>query len=207
MAGPHFSVEDIVSERFWDARYRERDRIWSGEPNRHLVAEAAELTPGHALDLGCGEGGDAIWLASRGWTVDAVDISAVALDRGAEAAARAGVADRVRWLRRDLVTWRPEGPYDLVSAQYVHLPPALRRSVLTASASAVRTGGSLLVVGHAREAHREWDGHDVPDELFAAPEEVTDLLGDPWQWLVETCGLRGTADHTDAVYRATRLPD
>jgi cyclopropane fatty-acyl-phospholipid synthase-like methyltransferase len=201
------SVEDIISEEFWEARYREKPQIWSGKANRNLIAEATGLKPGRALDLGCGEGGDALWLAQHGWTVDAADISSVALKRGAGAAADAGVGDRIRWLQRDLVTWRPDERYDLISAQYVHVPAALRADLFAAAAAAVNPGGSLLVVGHALESHREFDGHKPPVELFFAPEEITGLLGDPWLWLVETCEVRGSGLETDAVYRARRLPD
>lgn len=200
------NVEEIVSEEYWDTRYREKPRIWSGKVNRNLVAEAADLKPGRALDLGCGEGGDALWLAQHGWTVDAADISSVALERGAAAATEAGAADRISWLQRDLVTWRPEGRYDLVSAQYLHLPSELRKDLIAAAAAAVDPGGSLLVVGHALEAHREFDGDEPPADLFFEPEEITGLLGDPWLWLVETCETRGEGHDTDAVYRATRLP-
>ena len=200
-----FNLEDIVKAEFWDARYRELPQMWSGTANRNLVSEAGELKPGRALDLGCGEGGDAIWLAQRGWTVDAADISSVALERGASAAAAAGVASQIRWLQRDLLNWRPDEQYDLVSAQYLHLPPNLRNPIITAAAAAVRPGGSLLVVGHAEEARRTRDGHEFPADLYFSPEEMTGLLGDPRLWLVETCELRGAGEETDAVYRATRL--
>src|SRR5437868_11485422 len=95
---------DMFTQEFWDARYRSADRIWSGNPNQHLVAQVAELISGMALDVGSGEGADAIWLAARGWQVTAIDVSTVALERAAEQAAAAGrqLADRITWLRADV---------------------------------------------------------------------------------------------------------
>ncbi|WIX93689.1 class I SAM-dependent methyltransferase [Amycolatopsis sp. DG1A-15b] len=182
---------------------RDEHRIWSGNVNVNLRTEVEGLKPGHALDLGSGEGGDAIWLAKQGWTVDGVDISTTALARAEEAGAEAGVT--VNWLHRNILEWRPEAQYDLVSAQYMHLPPDLRRDVFTAAAAAIRPGGSLLVVGHSPKAMREFDGQKPPEELYFEPEEITTYLGDPWQWVVETCETRGEGHHTDAVYRARRL--
>lgn len=114
-AQPPTPEPGVTGEEFWDGRYRENDRIWSGEANVALVREAADLAPGRALDLGCGEGGDAVWLARRGWRVTATDISGVALERAASHAADAGVGDRVEWQRHDFAhsfpaastTWSP----------------------------------------------------------------------------------------------------
>ncbi|MET8852862.1 class I SAM-dependent methyltransferase [Amycolatopsis sp. NPDC004625] len=204
---PHdhpMTVDAMLKQDFWEAMYqRDEHRIWSGNVNANLRTEVEGLKPGHALDLGSGEGGDAIWLAKQGWTVDGVDISTTALARAAEAGAEAGVT--VNWLHRNILEWRPEAQYDLVSAQYMHLPPDLRREVFTAAAAAIRPGGSLLVVGHSPKAMREFDGQKPPEELYFEPEEITGYLGDAWQWLVETCETRGEGHHTDAVYRARRL--
>jgi 2-polyprenyl-3-methyl-5-hydroxy-6-metoxy-1,4-benzoquinol methylase len=204
---PHdhpMTVDAMLKQDFWEAMYqRDEHRIWSGNVNVNLRTEVEGLKPGHALDLGSGEGGDAIWLAKRGWTVDGVDISTTALARAAEAGAEAGVT--VNWLHRNILEWRPEAQYDLVSAQYMHLPPDLRRDVFTAAAAAIRPGGSLLVAGHSPKAMREFDGQKPPEELYFEPEEITGYLGDAWQWVVETCETRGEGHHTDAVYRAKRL--
>jgi SAM-dependent methyltransferase len=148
------------SQDFWDDRYRSAGRLWSGQPNPQLVAQAADLTPGAALDVGCGEGADAIWLASRGWTVTAVDISAVALERAAGHADERGdeIARRISWRQADLRSWDP-GPerYDLVSAQFMYLPAAELESLHRRLAAAVRPGGTLLVVLHH------------PDSMHAGP--------------------------------------
>ena len=141
----HFTPE------FWDDRYRSADHLWSGQPNAQLVAQTADLAPGTALDAGCGEGADAIWLARHGWTVTAVDVSAVALERAAGYAAAAGdeIARRITWQQEDLRSWDP-GPqrFDLVSAQFMHLPGAELEAMHDRLAAAVRPGGTLLVVSH-----------------------------------------------------------
>ncbi|YCH14967.1 class I SAM-dependent methyltransferase [Arthrobacter sp. D1-17] len=139
--------------------YRSRPRVWSGRPNPQLVAEAAGLAPGTALDLGCGEGADALWLAEHGWTVTAVDVSAVALERAAGHAAESEAGHRVTWLQRDLETWQPDTGYDLVSAQFLHsteMPWQLSHRI---AADAVGPGGILLVVGHHPDGLPPWSGH------------------------------------------------
>ncbi|MEV0321044.1 class I SAM-dependent methyltransferase [Streptomyces sp. NPDC050658] len=171
---------------FWDERYRERDRIWSGEPNASLVRETAGLAPGSALDLGCGEGGDAIWLARRGWRVTGTDVSRVALGRAAEHAAQAGVAEHVDWRHHDLAASFPEGSFDLVSAQFLHsLVDMPRERILWNAARAVAPGGLLLVVGH--EGFPDWEPGPHPDVHFPTPQEILDSLELPageWDVLV-----------------------
>ena len=132
----------------WDARYSEGDGArWSGRPNGRLVAEVATRRPGLALDVGCGEGADAIWLAGRGWTVTAIDISDVALSRAREAAGRAGAA--VEWVRGDaLQTPFAAGSFDLVSMQYPALPKAAGEAAVRALLETVRPGGLPLAVYH-----------------------------------------------------------
>jgi SAM-dependent methyltransferase len=139
------------TREFWDERYRSAQQLWSGQPNAQLVAQTAGLTPGRALDVGCGEGADAIWLASQGWTVTAADISAVALERAAAHAAERGdeIAGRISWCQADLFSWDPGSQhYDLVSAQFMYLPEAELKSLHRRLAAAVRPGGTLLVVLH-----------------------------------------------------------
>ncbi|MGW2436197.1 SAM-dependent methyltransferase [Streptomyces goshikiensis] len=167
-----------AGEEFWDARYQETGRIWSGEANAMLVHEVSGLAPGRALDIGCGEGGDAVWLARLGWTVTGTDISGVALGRSAEHAADAGVADRVTLERHDLTESFPEGEFDLVSACFLHNYGDFPRDrVLRAAASAVAPGGTLLVVGHAGWApwqeEREEAYFPTPQDVLAQLEPVT----------------------------------
>ncbi|WNI22254.1 bifunctional NAD(P)/FAD-dependent oxidoreductase/class I SAM-dependent methyltransferase [Streptomyces sp. ITFR-16] len=164
------AVEARRAAEAWDARYRESDRIWSGNPNTVLVREVEGLKPGRALDLGCGEGADAVWLARWGWQVTATDISRVALERAAEHAADAGVSDRIDWQFHDLGISFPEGEFDLVSAQFLHSMSELpRERILRRAAGAVAPGGVLLVVGHA--GFPAWD-HDHQDMKLPTPDEV-----------------------------------
>jgi cyclopropane fatty-acyl-phospholipid synthase-like methyltransferase len=179
----------LFDEAYWEERYRTATAVWSGEPNRQLVAETAELPPGKALDAGSGEGGDAVWLAGRGWRVTAVDFARTALDRGARAAAAAGLADRIDWMHADLRTWTPPEQYDLVSAQFFHLSPPERGDVFANLAAAVAPGGRLLLVGHdvsdlASGAHRP----HAPERFFTAAEVAASL--DPAAWEVVTAATR-----------------
>lgn len=163
----------------WDARYSERDAMWSGRPNGRLVAEVADLAPGRALDVGCGEGADTIWLAQRGWTVTAIDISDVALGRAREAAERDGVA--VEWVCGDvLLTPFPARSFDLVSMQYPALPKASAETGVRALLDTVRPGGLLLAVYHdLDDDHREHmkaRGVDPADHVGAG--DLAALAGD-----------------------------
>ncbi|SEG99899.1 Thioredoxin reductase [Nonomuraea solani] len=171
----HGDHDSSTPEEFWDARYGQSTRLWSGDPNVGLVREAADLPPGRALDLGCGEGADAIWLASRGWRVTAADVSGVALDRAAVHAEKAGVAESIDWQRHDLDLSFPEGRYDLVSASYLH-PPAKRswEKILRSAAAAVAPGGVLLVIGHT--GWPSWEAERGTGTHFPTPQEVFDDL-------------------------------
>src|SRR5450631_1775086 len=189
--GPsHDSHDDPIefTQEFWDDRYRSAGQLWSGQPNPQFAAQAADLIPGEALEAGCGEGADAIWLARRGWTVTAVDVSAVALERGAGAARAADeaagddVARRITWQREDLLTWVPEPErFDLVSAQFMHFPPAELAAFHQGLAAAVRPGGTMLLIAHHPEdLHAMRKGR--PD-LFWHAEDIAASL-DPGRWEV-----------------------
>jgi SAM-dependent methyltransferase len=171
-----------MDAEFWDERYGGSEKLFSGNPNGVLVTEVADLPPGHALDVGCGEGGDALWLARRGWRVTAVDISRVALDRAA--AAGAEMADRIAWARADLaITPPPAGSFDLVS---------------------------LLVAGHDLADLPPGHESDFDPAGFYQPAEIGALLGDGWTVLVDETRLRtapapeGTRHARDTVLRARR---
>jgi SAM-dependent methyltransferase len=171
-ADPHADPRE-----FWEGFYEDRDR-WPSRPNGVLVDEAGALAPGRALDLGCGHGGDAIWLAERGWRVTAVDLSANALERAAERARDAGVGDAIEWQQRDLATGLPAGEWDLVSACYLHAPVALpRTAILRAAADAVAPGGTLLIVGHAGPPSWAADAR-MPVDL-PTPDRLLDELALP----------------------------
>lgn len=174
------------TEEFWEGHYRRRERVWSGKANPVLVDVAGRLRPGTALDLGCGEGGDAIWLARRGWSVTAVDVSATALERAAADAATAGVAGLIDFQRHDLAHTFPSGAFDLVSAQYLHSPVEFpRERVLRAAAGAVARGGLLLIVGHG-SVRPPWAWNHEPHTPFPTPEEVLGSLDlSPGLWRTE----------------------
>ncbi|GAA4397454.1 hypothetical protein GCM10023088_80690 [Actinomadura verrucosospora] len=206
-------MDDTTHQQYWDSRYAEHHHMWSGEPNAVLVQEAADLEPGTALDLGCGEGADAVWLARRGWRVTAVDISGVALERAAGHAEEAGVADRVDWQRRDLAVSFPEGSYDLVSAQFLHSPADMpREEVLRAAAAAVAPGGILLVAGHAGPPPWDPDAHPgvhlpTPDEVFeslALPEGDWEVLRSDEHERVQTAPDGRTMTRTDNALKLRR---
>jgi SAM-dependent methyltransferase len=180
--------EDQHGERFgaaaqaateWDARYSEREGArWSGRPNGRLQAEAAGLTPGRALDVGCGEGADAIWLARSGWTVTAIDISDVAVSRARKAARLAGAA--VEWICGDAMrTPFPAGSFDLVSLQYPALPKAAGEAAVRALLDAVRPGGLLLAVYHdLDDEHREhMKSRGVDPADYVGADDLGQLLG------------------------------
>jgi 2-polyprenyl-3-methyl-5-hydroxy-6-metoxy-1,4-benzoquinol methylase len=134
----------------WDRRYSGEGQIWSGKPNAQLVAEVSGLTPGTALDVGCGEGGDVIWLAREGWRVTGADFSAAGLARAARHAEEAGVGDRTDWWQVDARTFTAGGrSYDLVTTHFLHPPDGGMIEVARRLADAVAPGGHLLVVGHA----------------------------------------------------------
>ena len=214
---PHAPAHDTTgtsdeTTAFWDARYAESDQIWSGRPNAALVEAVGDLAPGRALDLGCGEGGDTVWLAEHGWEVNGVDVASGAVARGRAAADARGVGDRVRFVVGDLATWRPDATYDLASACFLHSPVAFpRTAVLRRAAGAVAPGGHLLVVGHAgpppwSKDRDHW--HDRPDHEAAAllqpDEQVAALaLGDDWETVVhevrtrDAVGPDGEAAHLD----------
>jgi SAM-dependent methyltransferase len=212
-------VDPEVAERFsadfWNERYSSQTKLWSGNPNKYLVSEVSGLSPGAALDVGCGEGADAIWLAQQGWQVTGVDISTVALDRARAHAAGAGpeMAGRIGWQQADIFAWAPEADrYDLVSAQYMHPPSAVRERLFPALGSAVRPGGSLLIVAHhPSDLQTTIPRPNLPD-LFFTGDELAALLGPGgWDTVTNTAPGRTAQDPEgrtvtihDTVFRAVR---
>lgn len=185
---------------FWEARYfstqGDNGGMWSGRVNATVEHEVSGLTPGTALDLGSGEGGDALWLAAHGWDVTAVDISATALAVGAARAAASGRTDRISWAQADLATWHPPTEFDLVTAAFLHSPVELpREDILRRAASAVAPGGRLLVVGHAAfppgagHDHGQNHNHDQDAPPLPRPDTVLASLELPDGWVVETNAL------------------
>lgn len=185
----------MTTTEFWDDFYR-NDNRWSGNPNQLLVDTVGGLAPGRALDLGCGTGADAIWLAQQGWRVTAVDIAAPALAFGTHKAAEAGVGERIVWERNDLDATFPVGLFDLVACSYLHSPVALARaSILGKARTAVGPGGTLIVISHAGPP--TWAPDHYHDQMPSAAEVLADLDLDN-SWVVDRCTV---------VDQASRAPD
>ena len=182
----HHGPQDYDSAESWNARYAEVEQRWSGHANSSLVHAVSGLPVGRVLEVGCGEGADAIWLARQGWDVTALDLSEVAVTR-----ARAAAGDLpITWLVADLATAAPPGLFDLVSLQY----PALRKDtgdgVVSAILGAVAPGGRLLMVGHdveAMTAHNRMPAGLDPDD-YVLPDDVAARLGE--DWTIELHGIR-----------------
>ena len=203
---------------FWEARYADSERVWSGRVNGVLAEVAAELEPGRALDLGCGEGGDAVWLAAQGWTVTGVDLSPTAIARARAAAAARGIDERRLQLEAsDLAQWSTGDRFDLVSCSYLHSWPVEipRDDILRRATGFVRPGGTLLITAHA--APPPWaQQHMHRGQPFPTPEsDLAALALDADRWEVLACERRdretrgpdgAPATIADSVVLARRLP-
>ena len=197
-------------EEFWDERYADTAQLWSGQPNATLLTEIQGLPAGRVLDVGCGEGADALWLAEHGWRVTALDVSRVALDRAVAQAAVRGV--QVNWLHAGLVEAAlPPASFDLVSAQY----PALLRTdenvAEHALLAAVALNGVLLFVHHPAPTEEAAVAHGFNAEDYVGPAQVAALLDDSWRFEIDETRPRHVATgagshHThDVVLWARRL--
>jgi 2-polyprenyl-3-methyl-5-hydroxy-6-metoxy-1,4-benzoquinol methylase len=203
------TIGGVLSESFWDARYDQAEQIWSGSPNPQLVEHIQDQQPGSALDVGCGEGADAIWLARHGWQVTAMDISKRALERAQAAAADAGadIASRITWLHQDVLTWDDAGAqFDLVNAQYLHFTrdnAALHRRL----AVLVRPGGVLLIVGHHPSLHTDdqHEGVSNPKDYLFESDTAAAVL-DPAEWEIQVSAT--VERHASSAHKRTGLiPD
>jgi len=198
-----------MDSKDWNDRYAAQELLWGAEPNRFLAEELREVAPrGRALDLACGEGRNAIWLAKLGWVVTAVDYSKVAIERACRLAAEQHV--EVEWIETDVTSFAPAaGAFQLVVIAYLHLPETSRRAVLAHAASALSLGGTLFMVGHARLNLTHGVGGPQRSELLWEPSEIrrevaalglTVQRAEHVQRPVETA--EGVKDAIDAVLRA-----
>jgi SAM-dependent methyltransferase len=181
----------------WDARYSSHELVWGAEPNRFVAGELASVPArGRALDLACGEGRNAIWLASRGWQVTAVDFSRVAIERARRLAAEKGVA--IGWACADLASFAvEEGAFALVLIAYLHVPGEGRREVLGQASSALARGGLLYMIGHAR--HPQNRGLPGPKD--------SGVLWDPEEVAAELAELGLIVERSRHVQRPVETPD
>lgn len=208
----HTPRDPAAVQAVWDERYEGRGQLWSGQPNGALVAEVDALPAGRALDVGSGEGADALWLAERGWQVTALDVSRVALDRASAEAEARGL--EVTWLHSGLVEAALDAVFDLVTAQYPALLTTDSREAEHALLGAVAPGGTLLVVHHPAPTPEEAHAHGFDPADYVTPADVAALLGPTWQVEVNesrprsvASGAGAGAHHTrDLVLRARRLP-
>lgn len=195
-----------MNDEAWEARYRSRPRLFTGLPNPTLVAEAADLPAGRALDIGCGEGADAHWLAHRGWEVTAVDIAPTALERGGQL--DPDVARRISWIESDITRdTLPRGPFELVTMHFIPLLIEDADWVLSGIAAALAAGGTLLFVTHD-EADLVASG-DADSARYCQPEDIAARLGPGWTITVQERrprrrGSTGTRHTRDAILRAQR---
>lgn len=165
-----------MDARAWDERYAAAELVWSQEPNQFVAAELADLAPGTAVDLAAGEGRNAIWLASRGWSATAVDFSQVALDKGARLTA--DLAGDVTWVCADATAWQPPAPVDLVVIAYLQVPAEDRRRAVRSAVTMLRPGGTLLLVAHDSTNLTEGTGGPQdPAVLMTADDVLADLEG------------------------------
>jgi SAM-dependent methyltransferase len=216
---PDRSIPPTFDREYWDQHWQHGAADGPGSmstnpPNPYLARETGDLTPGTALDAGCGAGAEAIWLARAGWHVTAADISSEALARAATRAAESDVDDRLTWVEADLSVWEPSTRFDLVTTHYAH-PSTPQLDFYERIASWVAPGGTVLIVGHLHThdsvgAHGH--GHQPPAEASATAAAVTARL-DAAEWDIVTAeeahrslpGPGGTAvPLDDVIVRATR---
>jgi len=193
----------------WNARYDAApDLVWSREPNRFVVQELADLSPGRAIDLAAGEGRNALWLAGQGWQVTAVDFSEVAIGRGRRLADEHGLS--VEWLVADLTEYQPPaGRFDLVLIAYLQLPGDEMAEVLRRAADALAPGGTLLLVGHDLANLEHGTGGPQDPRVLHTPEAVAAAL--PGLRIEQAATVRrpvptddGSVDALDTLVRAVR---
>ena len=203
--------DEKFDRAYWEGRWtqvlREHpDKIAGRRASAHLLTEAADLHPGRALDAGCGHGAEAVWLASRGWRVTAVDYSATALDiaRSRAKAIGAEVAERIEWTEGDLTTWAPPPrAYDLVLSLYVHVQGSVGEMVRRLGAG-VAPGGTLLLVGHRPIDPATGAPTAAAGQVQVSVDDAVDAL-DPRDWRIEVAEERPRAEAgagVDAVVRA-----
>ena len=199
----------VFGSEYWDERYASMPSVWGAEPNRWVAEQLADARPGTAVDLACGEGRNAVWLAGRGWRVYAVDFSTVALDKGRELERRNPSPTAISWFAGDVTEFVPPEPVDLVLICYLQLTAAARRTTVRNAAESLAPGGTLLMIGHdSRNRTDGTGGPPDPSVLFTAGDIADDLtgIGITIQQAGEVFRPVAGADRPaiDALFRATR---
>ncbi|QWC84255.1 class I SAM-dependent methyltransferase [Nocardioidaceae bacterium] len=182
----------------WDERYAGSELVWSAGPNQFVAEHLVDLPCGSAVDLAAGEARNAVWLAEKGWSVQAVDFSGKGLDKARSIAEQRGVADRVELVEADARTWRPDEPVDLVVVAYLQLAAGPRGEALRNALTMLRPGGTLFVVAH--DSSNLADGHGGPQDpavLYTAEDVLGDLADAEARTKVETAGRVGREVRTD----------
>jgi SAM-dependent methyltransferase len=191
---PASSIRPGFAREDWNDRYAGKELVWTAEPNRRFAAEVERLEPGRALDLACGEGRNAVWLAERGWRVTGVDFSDVALAKAAKLAASRGVD--VDWVVADVLDYEPEArAFDLVAVLYLQLPREELLHAIRTAAAAVAPGGTLVVLGHDTTNLEHGHGGPKDASVLYTAEDVLPALGDL------------TVDRAEPVERTVPLED
>ncbi|MFI7169403.1 class I SAM-dependent methyltransferase [Rhodococcoides fascians] len=192
----------------WDRKYERRELVYGEAPNTTLVEVATTIPRGRALDLAAGQGRNAIWLATRGWTVDAVDFSSVALTRASRVAESAprSVRERLTWIHADVTKLATEPNYDLVLMFYLHLPPDERRRAVSAAVSALKPDGILMILGHHSSNITDGVGGPQEPEILYTPEDLAADVGDRLTVTTAENRFRDVTDGTaiDALLLASR---
>lgn len=192
----------------WDRKYERRELVYGEAPNTTLVEVATTIPRGRALDLAAGQGRNAIWLATRGWTVDAVDFSSVALTRASRVAESAprSVRERLTWIHADVTKLATEPNYDLVLMFYLHLPPDERRRAVSAAMSALKPDGILMILGHHSSNITDGVGGPQEPEILYTPEDLAADVGDRLTVTTAENRYRDVTDGTaiDALLLASR---
>jgi SAM-dependent methyltransferase len=190
----------------WDERYRAAEMVWGVAPNRWVEQETGGLQPGIALDLACGEGRNAIWFASRGWRVHAVDFSAVALAKGATLEERTLGEPRIHWVEADATTYVPTEPVDLALLCYLQLPAQQRRAAVRQAAAALAPGGTLLVIGHDSRNLSDGTGGPKDPDVPAASSQSALIAATQLAGSRPSPGLFISANRTIPVLSTRNVP-
>ena len=193
--GTGHQTENLDPSQFWEQMYAGTEAIWSGRVNETLAELVADLTPGRSLDLGCGEGGDVLWMAERGWEAAGIDLSETAIGRAQQAAAERGfahaqfyAADLGQWADQPAAIGGPVGPFELISASFFQSPVELQREhILRAALSRVAVGGHLMLVSHASGPG---GSSDNPDHFVTPEDELAMLALDEERWQVHIAEIR-----------------